>query len=150
MINIVVKPKALTTVSLDQALINKCLVEVEKSMENSDYSVDKLASALAMSRRQLSRKLQAVVGQSPSGFIRSIRLKRAAQLLSDSDYNISEIADISGFGTIRNFNQNFREKYGVTPTQYRAEYSKTQIIKVPDYPSLSFIPNLTFGQKCLA
>lgn len=114
-----IMPGSITTTTLDEELIKNALQAIEKNMDNSAYSVDELASELALSRRQLSRKFQSVIGLSPSEFIRSVRLKRAAQLLIDSQYNISEIAYMVGFSTIKYFNQNFKEEFGTTPTQYR-------------------------------
>ena len=116
-----ITPSSIATTSLDEELIKHALLAVEKSMDNSEYSIDELASELALSRRQLSRKFQSIIGLSPAEFICSIRLKRAAQLLKDSQYNISEISDKVGFSTIRSFNQNFKDEFGVTPTQYRAK-----------------------------
>jgi len=121
-----ITPSSITTTSLDEELMKKALVVVEENMNNSEYSVDDLASALALSRRQLARKFSSIIGLSPSEFISSVRLKRAAQLLKDSQYNISEISDWVGFSTIRSFNQNFKDEFGVTPTQYRIE-NKTKI-----------------------
>jgi len=114
-----ITPSSITASSLDEELIKKALLAVEKNIDNSDYSGDELASELAISRRQLLRKFHSIIGLSPTEFIRSVRLKRAAQLLKDSQYNISEIADRVGFNNIRSFNQNFKDKFGVTPTQYR-------------------------------
>jgi len=119
-----ITPNSITTTSLDEELMKKALLSVEKNMNNSEYSVDELASALAFSRRQLSRKFQSIIGLSPGEFISSVRLKRAAQLLKDSQYNISEISDMVGFNTIRSFNQNFKDEFGVTPTEYRNQNLK--------------------------
>ncbi|MDR2466401.1 MAG: helix-turn-helix domain-containing protein [Prevotellaceae bacterium] len=114
-----ITPSSITTTSLDEELIRKALLLVEKNMDNSDYSVDELAADLALSRRHLSRKFQSIIGLSPGEFIRSVRLKRAAQMLKNTQYNISEISDRVGFSAIKSFNQNFKEEFGVTPTQYR-------------------------------
>jgi signal transduction histidine kinase/DNA-binding response OmpR family regulator/ligand-binding sensor domain-containing protein len=114
-----ITPSSITTTSLDEELMKKALLAVEKNIDNSEYSVDDLSAELALSRRQLSRKFQSIIGLSPGEFIRSIRLKRAAQLLKDSQYNVSEIADMVGFGTVKYFNINFKDEFGVTPSQYR-------------------------------
>jgi len=118
-----ITPSSITTTSLDEELIKKALLVVEKNIDNSEYSVDELASELALSRRQLSRKFQSIIGLSPGEFIRSVRLKRAAQLLKSSQYNISEIADRVGFNTIKYFNSNFKDEFGLTPTEYRKNES---------------------------
>ena len=122
-----VTPSSITTTSLDEELIKKALLAVEKNMDNSEYSVDELASGLALSRRQLSRKFQSIIGLSPGEFILSIRLKRAAQLLKDTQYNISEIAYMVGFSAVKYFNMNFKDEFGVTPTQYRSERVKKNL-----------------------
>lgn len=122
-----ITPSSITTTSLDENLIRKALLSVEKNMDNSEYSVDGLALDLAVSRQQLHRKFHSIIGLSPSEFIRSVRLKRAAQLLKDSQYNISEISYMVGFNTIKYFNQHFKEEFGVPPTQYRAEAAKETI-----------------------
>ncbi|MDR1601793.1 MAG: response regulator [Tannerella sp.] len=114
-----ITPSSITTTSLDEELVRKALSDVEKNMDNTEYSVDDMALALSLSRRHLSRKLQFIIGLSPSEFIRSIRLKRAAQLLKNSQYNVSEIAYMVGFNTIKYFNLYFKDEFGVTPTQYR-------------------------------
>jgi len=119
-----IEPDSITTTSLDEELIKKALRVVEKNMDNSEYSVDEMASELALSRRQLSRKFQSIIGLSPGEFIRSVRLKRAAQLLKTTQNNISEIAYMVGFGAVKYFNMNFKDEFGVTPTQYRAENGK--------------------------
>ena len=71
-----------------------------------------------MHRMNLYRKFQSILGQTPSVFIRSIRLKRAAQLLSDSGLNVTEIAYMTGFSSLKYFDRYFKEEFGVTPTQY--------------------------------
>ena len=119
-----ISPSSITTTSLDEELMKKALLVVEENIDNSEYSVDDLALSLAFSRRQLSRKFQSIIGLSPGEFISSVRLKRAAQLLKDSQYNISEISDMVGFTTIRSFNRNFKDEFDVTPTQYREDYLK--------------------------
>jgi signal transduction histidine kinase/DNA-binding response OmpR family regulator/ligand-binding sensor domain-containing protein len=112
-------PSSITTTSLDEEFVKKALQSVDKNIENTSYSVENLSSDMALSRSQLYRKLESIMGLSPNEFINSVRMKRAAQLLKDSEYTISEISDRCGFNTIRNFNRLFRDEFGVTPTQYR-------------------------------
>jgi signal transduction histidine kinase/DNA-binding response OmpR family regulator/ligand-binding sensor domain-containing protein len=114
-----ISPSSITTTSLDEELVKKALATVEHNLDNASYSVNELAAELALSRRQLLRKFQSIIGLSPGEFIRSVRLKRAAQLLKNTQYNISEIAEKVGFSSIKYFNQNFKEEFGVAPTQYR-------------------------------
>ena len=69
-------------------------------MENPEFSVNNLCDDLGMSRSQLYRKFESITGLTPNDFIRSVRLKRAAQLLRGSSYNISEISDRVGFNPL--------------------------------------------------
>jgi len=81
-------------------------------MENPEFSVNNLCDDLGMSRSQLYRKFESITGLTPNDFIRSVRLKRAAQLLRGSSYNISEISDRVGFNSIKYFNKYFKEEFG--------------------------------------
>lgn len=116
-----ISPSKITISSLDEEFVKKAVEYVERNIDNPDYSVNQLSNDLAMSRTQLYRKFESITGLTPNDFIRSIRLKRAAQLLKDSSYNISEISDIVGFNSIKYFNKYFKEQFGLTPTQYRSE-----------------------------
>lgn len=115
---IVVTPSSITITSLDEQIVQKALQSVEKNMDDTEYSVEQLASDLAMTRATLYRKLQGITGQTPKDFIRSIRLKRAAQLLKDTDLSVSEIADRTGFSTPRHFSKHFKEAFGILPSLY--------------------------------
>lgn len=91
---------------------------IEEHIDNSEYNVEQLSADMGMSRMNLYRKLQAITGQTPTEFIRTIRLKRAAQLLQDGKLNVSEVADRVGFSSSSYFTKCFKEQFGVLPTQY--------------------------------
>ena len=78
---------------------------------------------MALSRVQLHRKLQALTDQSASEFARTIRLNRAAQLLSQKMDNISQIAYQVGFNNPAHFATSFRKQFGVSPREYLKEQS---------------------------
>ncbi len=118
-----ISPSTITISSLDEEFVKKAVTFVETNIDNSDYSVNHLSEDMAMSRTQLYRKFESITGQSPNDFIRSIRLKRAAQLLMGSAYNISEISGIVGFNSIKYFNKYFKEQFGLPPTQYRNKHT---------------------------
>lgn len=121
--NISVDPSAITITSLDEQLIKKSLELIEKNMDNTSYSVESLSSDLGMSRMNLYRKIQSITGQTPTEFIRTIRLKRAAQLLSGgSKLSMTEVADMVGFSSSSYFTKCFKEQFGVLPTQYAADH----------------------------
>lgn len=116
-----VTPSSVTINSLDEALVQKALQSVEDNMDNPLYGVENLGRDIGLSRGNIYRKLQSITGMTPVDFIRSIRLKRAAQLLRDSALNVTEIADMTGFNTLKYFNKHFKETFGITPTQYRQQ-----------------------------
>ena len=119
-----ISPENITITSLDEEFVKKALESVEKNIQNPDYSVVDLCNDLGMSKSRLFPKFQSIIGLTPNHFINSVRLKRAAQLLKSSQYNITEISDLAGFNSIKYFNKYFKEEFGTTPTQFRTENKK--------------------------
>jgi signal transduction histidine kinase/ligand-binding sensor domain-containing protein/DNA-binding response OmpR family regulator len=113
-----IEPGEIGITSLDEKLINKALALVENNMGSPEFSVEKLSKELGMSRVHLYKKLLALTGKTPIEFIRTMRLKRAAQLLGKSQLNVSEIAYEVGFNDPRYFSKYFKTEFGVLPSQY--------------------------------
>ncbi len=114
-----IKPANVAVNSLDEKLMDKIMESVQKNMDNPDYSVEELSSDVSMHRMNLYRKLQSLVGMTPSEFIRTIRLKRAAQILTERpDISVTELADLVGFNTPKYLTRYFKEMFGCTPSQY--------------------------------
>lgn len=113
-----INPSELTITSLDQQFITKALGLVEKNMANGDYTVQQLSHDLHMDRTVLYKKIQSITGLAPLEFIRSIRLKRAAQLLEKGGLPVAEVALMTGFNTPKYFTKYFREAFGVNPSHY--------------------------------
>jgi len=117
-----ISPSQIAVNSLDEEFIRKVLAYVEKNIDNTEYTIEDLSSDVGLHRSHLYRKIQSLTGQTPIDFMRLVRLKRAAQLLTDSQYYIAEIAEMVGFNTIKYFNKYFKDEFGSTPTQYRNEH----------------------------
>lgn len=113
-----VNPKEITITSIDEQLIEKALGCMEKNIDNPDYSVQEFSQDLGMDRTVLYKKMQSITGLAPSEFIRSIRLKRAAQLLIQSQYSVAEVSEKVGFNTQKYFSKYFKEAFGVSPSKY--------------------------------
>ena len=111
-------PSAVAVSSLDEDFLQRILDTVEKHIDESEFSIDDLARSLAMSRIQLYRKLKALTGETPNNVIRTIRLKRAGQLLATRQFNVSEVAYKVGFTDLKYFRERFREQFGVNPGEY--------------------------------
>lgn len=122
--NLEVEPSNITITSIDEQLIKKALECVEKNMGNCEYTVEQLSSDVGMTRMNLYRKLQNITGQTPTEFIRSIRLKRAAQLLKGSQLTILQISDQVGYNSSRAFSKNFKDMFGMLPSQYAELYNE--------------------------
>lgn len=112
-------PSMIKITSLDQKLIAKAIKYVEDNMSRSDLTVEELSKELAMSRVYLYKKLTVITGKTPIEFIRVIRLKRAAQLLKESQLNVSQVAYKVGFNNPKYFSRYFKEQYNVSPSEYK-------------------------------
>jgi DNA-binding response OmpR family regulator len=116
---IALNPETFTNTNIDEELIKKALGHIEKNIDNISYTVEQLSKDMCMDRTGLYRKLVAIIGLTPTEFIRSIRLKRAAQLLGNG-LSVSEVADRIGFsGSTSYFAKCFQEEFGVKPSQYK-------------------------------
>ena len=115
------KSEELADNDLDRQFIARAVEMVEANMTNTEYSVGTFADDMHTDRTNLYRKLQMLTGQKPSEFIRSIRLKHAAQLLQSSNHSISEIADLCGFSTPSYFTHSFKRMFGKTPGEYQKD-----------------------------
>ncbi len=113
-------PKNGTIAGPDERFIREAIGYVEKNMGNPEYNVESLSADMNTERTAFYRKMQAIVGQTPTEFIRSVRLKRAARLLEKGEYTVQEISWMVGFNTPRYFSAYFKEMFGMTPSQYAA------------------------------
>ncbi len=104
--------------SLNDAWLQQAIEYVEKNIADEHYSVEQLSNDLCMSRMTLYRKIQSATGQKPTEFIRTIRLRRAAELLREGRLTITEISYATGFSSVSYFSRCFRTMYGVAPTQF--------------------------------
>lgn len=92
---------------------------VERHIDDSGYTVEMLSRDLCMERTGLYRKLTAILDKSPQMFIRSIRLRKAAEMLSGGGMTVSEVADATGFSSPSYFTKCFQKEYGCRPTEYK-------------------------------
>lgn len=104
--------------SKDQSIVRLAAI-VNDHLSEETFGVNDLAAAIGWSRRQLYRKLKAVVNQTPERFIYVVKLEFARQQLQTTARSISEIAFQAGFSSPAHFSKLFREYYRVTPRGYR-------------------------------
>ena len=111
-------PRNLTANQADAQFLRRALEIVDRHLSDFEFDVEALAKKVAVSRRQLFRKLKAVTGGTPNALIRAMRLKRAAQLLKESQMTITEITYAVGFSDLKHFRSLFQEHFGVLPGEY--------------------------------
>ena len=104
--------------SSDEKLIEKIMKVINENISNPQLNVEMLAENVGMSRVHMHRKLKELTNQSARDFIRGIRLKQAATLLSESKLTVSEAAYATGFVNLSHFSNSFKEFFGVSPTEY--------------------------------
>ncbi len=99
----------------------KLLGVMDKQLDNNTLTVDELVEEMGMGRTVFFNKLKSMTGMSPVEFIREMRIKRAAQLLEDRKYNITEVTYMVGMNDSRYFSKCFKNTYGITPSEYRRQ-----------------------------
>ncbi|MEN7547666.1 two-component regulator propeller domain-containing protein [Rapidithrix thailandica] len=114
-----VEPSQLIITPQEEKFLKSAIDFVETQMEDANLTVEQLANAMAMSSTKLYRKLKTIANISPNEFIRNIRLKRAAQLLKETDHTIAEISYQVGFSSPKYFSKCFGDEYGQSPKSFR-------------------------------
>lgn len=105
----------------DDAFMSRVVSFIEEHIMDSEINVDDMASAAAVSRSSLNRKMKMLVGVTPADFLREARIKRACSLLATTKMAISDIAYRCGFSDPKYFSRTFRQSTGMTPTDYRSK-----------------------------
>lgn len=102
----------------DSAFMNELYQLMENELSNSELDVSRMTELLHISRTKFYYKVKGLTGENPSVFFKKYKLNRAAQLLKERKYNISEIADMTGFSTLSHFSTSFKKQFGVSPSEY--------------------------------
>jgi len=116
---IMLSPRKLETTSPEEKFLNKLMQLIEDHMEDPEFNVAGLVDYMGMSQTVLYKKIKVLTGLSITDFIKSQRLKRAAQLLTDNNMNIAEVAYTVGFNDRKYFSKEFRKQFGMAPSDYQ-------------------------------
>ena len=116
----IIKPSEVSTISIDQAFLEKTINTIKSNFEDEQFSVDILAEQMNMSISQLNRKLNALIDQPPGQLIRTFRLQRAADLLKQNAGTVAEICYKVGFNDQAYFSRAFKKQFGVSPSEYKS------------------------------
>lgn len=112
-----IKLKEIAVSSTDQQFLDRLMEVIETNMADDTLSIEELSDHMAMSRTQLHRKLKALTGKSASVFLRTVRLHRAKDLLSQQAGNVSEICFEVGFSNVAYFSKTFKDEFGKSPSE---------------------------------
>jgi AraC-like DNA-binding protein len=104
--------------SVDKVFLDEVKKVIEEHIGDSNFGVEWLAHEVAISPRQLQRRLKSAIGLSAGNLIRVMRLQRSAQLIQQNAGNISEVAYKIGFNDPNYFSKIFRRRYGMNPSAY--------------------------------
>lgn len=102
----------------DKRLLEEINEAIEKHMIDSDFNVSMLQDVIGIGGKQLYRKTKAITGRTPVEYIREMRMSRAAELLSQGKFSVSEVMYTVGFSNSSYFSKCFSKEYGMTPTEY--------------------------------
>jgi AraC-like DNA-binding protein len=116
----------MTFTSADEKFLQKAIDFVKENLSDTDLNIEKMSSVLNLSRVHLYRKLKALTNQNPTEFVRTIRLKQAAWLLSQGKLNISEVAYMVGFNSHQYFTNSFQKYYNMSPTEFSRKSEKEE------------------------
>ena len=106
--------------SLDP-MLQRVMQFVDENIANSDVNVGDMASAAAVSRSGLQRKVKQAMGITPQDLLRKARIKRACQLLRQTDKTVAEVAYACGFSDPKYFSRSFKQSTGLSPTEYKTQ-----------------------------
>lgn len=105
----------------NDAFIQKATLVVVQNMSNPAFETMHMCSLMNMNYMQLHRKLKSAINMSANEFIRTVRMKQAAELLNTGKYRISEVMFKIGLENPSYFAKMFRLQYGKNPREYSHE-----------------------------
>jgi len=111
-------PTEMIVESPDELFIKKVLLLIDNNISNPNFSVEELSSEVFVSRYTLYKKILSMTGKTPNELVRSMRLKRAAQLLETGHLTISQICHKVGFKSQKYFVKSFKAEYNTIPSKY--------------------------------
>jgi YesN/AraC family two-component response regulator len=113
--------------NLDEIFLAKAIELVNANIQDENLGVEMMVDQLFMSQSTLYRKIKSLTGLSITGFIRAIRIKKAAQLILTSHMKMSDIAYEVGFNDYKYFKKSFQQQFGCLPSEYREKNADNQV-----------------------
>ena len=102
---------------LNDKFAKKMLEVARVNISNAEFDKEKFASAMNVSSSLLYKKMKSLTDQSPTDFIKTIRLNHAVELLQSGKYSITEVSELCGFASLTYFGIAFRKQFGKSPSE---------------------------------
>ncbi|WP_019987514.1 hybrid sensor histidine kinase/response regulator transcription factor [Rudanella lutea] len=119
---ILLKPTTVVIPDAEKQLLEKAMEIVETHLADPEFSVPTLVREMGMSQSAFYRQIKAITGQTVVEFIRDVRMKRAAQLLTTGGLRVSEVAHQVGFEDLKHFRRTFQNLYNLSPSEYARQH----------------------------
>ncbi|HEY4061734.1 MAG TPA: two-component regulator propeller domain-containing protein [Puia sp.] len=108
----------------DKEFMRRLLQVIDAQLVNPDFDIEYLCQEMGMSRTKLYQKIKSISHQSIGDFIRTIRLKKAVQIMTHEDTTLTDVMYRIGIQTQSYFTKAFKKEFGKTPTQFMQEMRK--------------------------
>jgi AraC-like DNA-binding protein len=105
------------------AFLNKAISLVEQNLQDESFGIQSMIDELFMSQSTLYRKIKSLTGLSITVFIRSIRLKKSAEIILTEDHKLSFVAAAVGFNDNKYFRESFKKQFGCLPSKYKQTFA---------------------------
>jgi len=102
----------------EKAFLAQLYQAMEDNISELELDVNYFANCLHISRTKLYYKVKGLTGESPAAFFKNYKLNKAAELICDGKYNLSEISEKTGFASLSHFSTSFKKHFGMTPSEY--------------------------------
>ncbi|MDR1553408.1 MAG: response regulator [Prevotellaceae bacterium] len=102
----------------DNTFMTELYELMENELSNTELNISRMIDVLKISRTKFYYKVKGLTGENPNVFFKTYKLNRAAELLTEGKYKISEVADMTGFSTLSHFSVSFKKQFGKSPSEY--------------------------------
>ena len=109
----------------DKIFLENCIEVIKEHLDDDQFKVQILVDEMCMSHSSLYKKIHGLTGYSVAGFVRFVRLRKAAELFVNTQNNVNEVAFIVGFSDVKYFRAQFQKLFKLTPSAYIKKFRKS-------------------------
>lgn len=103
----------------DRAFLKDLYALMDGELSNSEFNIGDIVDKLHISHSKFLYKVKGLTGVTPSELFKNYKLNKAAAMLREGKYNISEVSDLTGFSSLAHFSKVFKKKFGVPPSEFK-------------------------------